>query len=367
MMQPGGKAEDYFCPDYFTARDLLQLICARRALDIESYICPAPGPDGQQLTTNVVRIGSLSARKVLLIVSGTHGLEALTGAACQVDWLANFHPQSLPEDLAVVMVHILNPWGCAWRRRQTEDNIDLNRNFLGFSQTLPSNPFYEDLKKYLRCPELKGALKEAALAQIQQYKLDKGQRAYATALFQGQYSDPSGIGFGGQKAAWSNEVFGKITSRYATHAEKAGLIDIHAGLGRYGHGMLIATSASGSKGLALAKAWYGEDIVAMRERPEDMPYEVHGDLCGAVERLLPDAAVVPIALEYGTYEIDRLLGLQIDDCWLVNYGDAHPPLGQSIRTTLQDFFYPEDPVWRSMVISRFNEVITRASEGLCTL
>ena len=32
--------------------------------------------------------------------------------------------------LRCVLLHALNPFGFAWRRRVNEDNVDLNRNFL---------------------------------------------------------------------------------------------------------------------------------------------------------------------------------------------------------------------------------------------
>ena len=35
----------------------------------------------------------------------------------------------LPDDVAVLMIHLINPWGTAWMRRVNEDNIDLNRNY----------------------------------------------------------------------------------------------------------------------------------------------------------------------------------------------------------------------------------------------
>ena len=36
---------------------------------------------------------------------------------------------ALPDDAAIVIVHVLNPYGMAWLRRVNENNVDLNRNF----------------------------------------------------------------------------------------------------------------------------------------------------------------------------------------------------------------------------------------------
>ena len=57
----------------------------------------------------------------------------------------------LPEGLAHLAIHAINPYGFAWLRRVTEDNVDLNRNFVDFSEALPVNPGYEDLATAI-CP-----------------------------------------------------------------------------------------------------------------------------------------------------------------------------------------------------------------------
>ena len=49
------------------------------------------------------------------------------------------------------MVHAINPHGFAWSRRVTEDNVDLNRNFVDHAQPYPSNPGYEELRAAI-CP-----------------------------------------------------------------------------------------------------------------------------------------------------------------------------------------------------------------------
>lgn len=356
---------EFISKTYIAARTAFHKTCAHHALKIDSYYCSALGPHEVSLTTDVVRLGSPTASKVLIVISGTHGLEGGAGSLCQTTWLNNY--PYLPDDVAVVLIHLLNPWGCAWTRRQTEDNVDLNRNFIDFREPLPENRNYDDVKDALHCPDLKGPSREVAMTRVTQYRREMGVRAYATALFQGQYADPAGIGYGGQTATWSNKTFRRIVKKYAEQASTVALIDLHTGLGLYGHGMLIATSAVGSAGLALACSWYGLDLAAVRERPEAIPYEVRGDLCTAVENMLPEATVVPVALEYGTYEIDRLLSLQIDDCWLMNHGDVCSPQGQAIRTALQEFFYPDDTKWRSMITAHFNEVMAHAIGGIGVL
>jgi hypothetical protein len=78
----------------------------------------------------------------MLVVSGTHGVEGYYGSDCQIAWLDTLDEKALPADTAVLLIHLLNPWGAAHLRRVNEDNIDLNRNFIDFNQPVPANPDY---------------------------------------------------------------------------------------------------------------------------------------------------------------------------------------------------------------------------------
>ena len=59
-----------------------------------------------------------------------------------------------------MLIHAINPHGFAWLRRVTEDNVDLNRNWIDFDQPAPANPAYDALGG----GHLSGILDEAAQA-----------------------------------------------------------------------------------------------------------------------------------------------------------------------------------------------------------
>ncbi|TGT53188.1 DUF2817 domain-containing protein, partial [Mesorhizobium sp. M2E.F.Ca.ET.166.01.1.1] len=101
------------------------------------------GPSGEALYTDAAYFGPADAKKLLVLVSGTHGPEGYIGSAAQLLFLrAKFH-ERLPSSTAVLFVHALNCYGFAWDRRVTAEGVDLNRNFVDFSKPLPSNPGYE--------------------------------------------------------------------------------------------------------------------------------------------------------------------------------------------------------------------------------
>src|SRR5205807_10591933 len=77
-----------------------------------------------------------------------HGVEGFGGAGCQVGFLIDRLYEALPSSGCALLVHALNPHGFAWLRRVNEDNVDLNRNFIDFSQP-PSSAAYEPLHDWL--------------------------------------------------------------------------------------------------------------------------------------------------------------------------------------------------------------------------
>ncbi|MEO8641273.1 DUF2817 domain-containing protein [Pseudomonas sp.] len=132
----------------------------RRLLQLATYCGLYPhslrGPFGEALSTDVALIGNPKAKHLLVALSGTHGVEGYYGSDCQRQLLHDLSERSLPDDVAVLMIYLINPWGTAWMRRINEDNIDLNRNNLNFSQTPPDNQAYEALHEVYTCEQLPG-------------------------------------------------------------------------------------------------------------------------------------------------------------------------------------------------------------------
>ena len=85
-------------------------------------------------------LGKQDARKVMVFISGTHGIEGFCGSAIQRYLLTEIFPTlESNDDCAFLFIHALNPWGMANYRRCDELGIDLNRNFIDFNLVFISN------------------------------------------------------------------------------------------------------------------------------------------------------------------------------------------------------------------------------------
>ena len=152
----------HYAPNYAEARMQFLAAATLAGAALANLVHPQRGPDGGELAIDLAWLGPREARRVLVLISGTHGVEGYQGSAAQIGFLQNT-ARALPADTAALLIHGLNPYGFAWVRRVNEDNIDLNRNYLDFSRPLPNNPGYGQVHALI-LPE---ALTPAALGQVQ--------------------------------------------------------------------------------------------------------------------------------------------------------------------------------------------------------
>jgi hypothetical protein len=346
--------EQCFHRDWSAANHAFRECCARYGLTFHRYPHPLTGPGGEALETVAAWAGPEDAKRLLILVSGTHGVEGLAGSGCQLHWIESGGAEALPPGTAALLIHIINPWGCAWGRRQTEDNVDLNRNFRDFSGNLPRNILYEKLHRALLSPD-----RTTGARAVAEFQASHSETQFATALFKGQYGHPDGVGFGGQEPTWSNRTLRRILEDHRRGIGRAIGIDFHTGLGDYGMGLILSVAEPESQSAEAAARLFGDELIRVNAADSPLPYKVQGDLCSAIEQTI-GGETLAIALEFGTFEVGGLLGLQIEDCWLHNHGDLASVEGQAIRGELRHFFYPHDGGWRQRIVQRAEQVIRKS-------
>jgi hypothetical protein len=161
---------------------------------VYEYRHPAlKGPAGEPLCLDVAVAGPENAERVLVAGSGTHGIEGYSGSAAQTAWLAGGGAQRLPKRTAMVFFHAHNPWGFAHKARGTEENVDLNRNFVDHAKPYPPNPGYDELHPILTPAEWNESSIAGIFRGLDAYKQKVGEKAFSTAFNGGQYSHADGI------------------------------------------------------------------------------------------------------------------------------------------------------------------------------
>jgi len=363
---PEAAAAAVFPPDFTGARERFLALAARAELPVKTYENPHKGPTGERLATDVALQGDPSARKVLVTISGTHGIEGFCGSGCQADWLMECGRADLPADLVILHVHALNPHGFAWLRRVTEEGVDLNRNFYDFTKPLPENPGYDILADALVPPSFTPEVVAEAEARIAAFRNQRGRNALQRARSGGQYKHPTGMFYGGTKPTWSRQTLERIVADYGL-PERAlvAVIDYHTGLGPYGYGELIVDLDPGTPGFAAARDWYGEGVtVPLLGTSSSVPK--HGTVGMGFWQARVGEGVVYTALEFGTFSPDQGRGPMREDHVLHARGpvDWNAPETQRIKRGLRHHFFPDTQTWRELVLFRSRQVLAQALAGV---
>lgn len=350
----------YFSDNYAQTRKKFKQACDAINVDMTSFKNPAKGPEGEELFVDSCWIGSKDAAHIMILISGTHGVEGFAGSACQIGWMHSLKDNPLPEDMAVLVIHMINPFGCAWLCVETEENIDLNRNFVNYNQPLPVNRFYGQLHDAFTCQEYEGPVREQAEEKKQQFIENNGFDAFLEAAAMGQYLYQDGFNFGGQQPAWSNEILNHLLKLYCSNVKSVAVIDYHTGLGEYGDAMLISTVA-GTDAAKKLQSWYGDIHFSSSG---DIGYETTGGLADSIEQSLKDVDVMSIVVEYGTFDIDRIASAMFNSFWLTQFGDYSTERAKDIQLEMKKCFYPNEVEWHKKTFQRSQQIINQAITGL---
>jgi hypothetical protein len=352
-----------FSNSYAAARALFQREAHQAGAHVDSYSYPEHGPDGEELTTDVAWIGPTDATHVFVTVSGTHGVEGFCGSAAQVDWLTRGEAKQLPGTSAAMLVHALNPFGFAWLRRVTHENIDLNRNWIDFSAPLPQRPAYDEIATALCPAEWTQESQTKTLASLQAYIAKHGYSALASAVSSGQYAHPSGLFFGGTAPAFARRTLETIFRERLARARHVGIIDYHTGLGPFGYGEIMMNGSRGSDKYERARAWYGAAVVPVGAE-DSTSAPITGDWISAVDDLIPQAKVTAIALEIGTVNPMQVLNALRADNWLHAHGKLDSESRTPIKQQMLNAFYVDSDIWRGMALGQSLAVCRQALAGL---
>lgn len=350
-----------FSPSFATAREAFLGAAKERDHNIISYPHPQHGPDGEALATDVVRLGPADAKRVLVLESGLHGPEGYAGSSIQLSILRS--GIDLPPDVALLLVHAINPWGFAWTRRFTEDNIDLNRHFIDWDNPGDlENPGYDELAHVLVPPGIGEQEMAATQAALDAYEQEHGIQALRAAIKRGQYRHPDGVFYGGLKPGWSARTVQSICNAFLSGATHAGLIDVHTGLGPFGYGECLNTMPPESDEGMRATAWYGE--VAHTKSPKNAYAGGSSSILEGYRRAAPWPTWTAIGLEYGTRDELVVRDSVRKDAWLHVNGGFSNPKAAEVKAGLLHAFCPSEPEWRLKVVQRGREVVEMGLKGL---
>ena len=226
----------YFADSYQEARRRFREVAATRGAEISSLPLQCRGPDDEPLTIDIGWFGSKTPARLLMHCSGIHGVEGFAGSAIQLRILEGLQPPAAND--AIVLVHVLNPFGMAWLRRFNEHNVDLSRNWLDASATWAGVPeVYRLVDDFLNPSTIRALdlfyLKASLLI------LRYGMSPLRQAIVGGQFEHPEGLFYGGGRLEEGPALFKGWLDENLSMVRRLFVLDVHTGLGRWRQNMLF--------------------------------------------------------------------------------------------------------------------------------
>ncbi|QIA07208.1 M14 family metallopeptidase [Draconibacterium halophilum] len=306
-----------------------------------------------------------TTEKLVMICSGTHGIEGYVGSAVQQQLMDEFFQPEMVKNTGVLLVHGLNAWGFKNQRRFTENNVDLNRNYsTDISLFETKNDGFVALYDMLTpAGELNvnsignKFFMVTAINQIAR----KGMPALLQAFAQGQYEFQEGIYFGGydfeQQVAIMSEVLTDIAAPYSTLLN----LDLHTGFGERGKLHLFPNPIDDEELKAKTETVF--DGYQIDWGDSDNFYTVHGQFVEFIGELFPDKTSIPMVLEFGTLNTGTTVGavksahISIVENQGFHYGYKSEKDSLNALAGYYEMFYPPSEKWRSNALTVSQEMM----------
>ena len=348
---------DYWSKNYKIAKDkfnesLISLSNKGLNVEHEELSINQNDTEGNPLYVDVAWIGNKDADKLYMSTSGIHGVEGFAGSAIQVSVLNQIN--KLPSDTALAFIHILNPWGMSWLRRDNESNVDLNRNFLPKDETYSGcHPHYNKLDSLInvkRAVSKNDFFKLKLFFHTMFYGKTKTKQAYA----EGQYEFPKGLHFGGHQLEQGPKVFIGWLERKINNIKRCVWIDLHTGLGEPGEdSLLVDLDPSNQKYCDLKNQEFGNRILSLDPKA-GIAYKIRGGMQKGIELLFPNIDWTSITQEFGTLKgLDVISALRAENSW-THYGksNGNDLLEHWSKKQLLEAFRPSNQDWEKRIIER---------------
>ena len=356
---------DYFPTDYADGRAKFRTAAEQAGAELRTYDAGARGPDGTSLTTDVALLGSRDAPHLFLCNSATHGVEGFCGSGIFSGFLDSGEMASLPSNVRVVLIHALNCHGFAWLRRVTEENVDLNRNFVDHTKNHPKNTEYAKLHPVILPDNWDDKTVAKSTQKLEAYASKTSLYKLQSVLTGGQYDHPDGIFYGGREPTRAHERFLDIVENHVVGAKHVLFLDWHTGLGTYGTGELLGMTRPGSAHGDRVSKWFSHGLETPAEG-QATSAPLTGTIGSGLRRRLANAntEVTSLTVEFGTYPVREVLMPLIADNWLHAKGDPDSNLGRAIKGQIRRALYPDEADWKELVWVRGRQIMRRGIAGL---
>lgn len=316
---------------------------------------------------------------LIIITTGIHGAESYWGNAVVLMIINELLPHINLDEIGILFICNINPFGAKHFRRHTEGNIDLNRNMVLDTMLFRTpNPSADKMYNFLTPKKkLKFAfLKDEFFFVTTLYNtLVYGPKTLINATTLGQYKYPESLCYGGQK---TEEQVGFLDSLITTKIEPYKgmfLINLHTAYGKKGNVHYWGTRSQDSN-LHKITNYVFNNYPLISSKSTDY-YTLNGTFESFIEKKFhPQKICLASTFEAGTLNthtlsgVIKLLNYSVIENQAFHYGCNSPKDSLELRKRVLEMYYPVSTQWRQNVliqtkstildvIHRFNEYVSK--------
>lgn len=344
---------NYFSDNYAEARQRFRRASQTAGGRLESLTLAALGPNDLPLTIDIAWLGASLPKNVIVHQSGVHGVEGFAGSAIQLRLLAE--TPVIRDDTALILVHILNPYGMSWLRRANERNVDLNRNCLAEGESWRgAAEGYRKLNKLINpaSPPKFDFFTFRAMVSI----FRCGFSALKQAVALGQYDYPHGLFYGGDKLEQGLVLYKKWVAQRLRPGTRILIIDVHTGLGKWGQETLFMESPSCvQKRQQLNQLW--SKPIKHADWGNSPGYKIRGSLFNLFVDYFSQGNGVYLVQELGTYSALKVIHALREEnrCHLFSEIYSNHPA----KLKLKNVMCPSSESWRRQILHDGTELVQK--------
>lgn len=353
-----------FSGSYAEARN--RFIAAARDANARIYdygLDDLKGKYGEHLASDVAVLGEDNADKAVIVVSGTHGAEGYCGSAILHHWLVSQSGRTPIKDIKIVLVHAVSPWAFSHNTRTTENNVDLNRNFLlDRASYARINPSYDKLVPFYHGETYDAASNLEIYGAYKTY-LDQHGWHIENEMLQGQTHRPDGLFYAGKEPERANRIFRKIVNDHLGSANTVGFIDWQTGVGSYGEVVHLIFDDIGSPEHTAATGWWDDKGAGGGAFSSGIVPKYEGLLCKAIRQELAGPRIAGAVIEFGTSDGYGLFRADRLDRWL-RFEGRNDEQHDQLRENYKEACCPSDVAWRRLVLREGPKKIDQLTQGV---
>ncbi len=305
---------------------------------------------------------------LLILTSGLHGIEGYAGSAMQLQFLSDHMKQVNTGEVDILLIHGINAYGMKHHRKETQHNLNLNRNAIhDFSKADLRNPGFDELQSlFIKRSGSGRCLDYIPFTLHVLYDLLRlGPHAFLKAATLGQFKHPTGFYYGGHtQDAYFSDVLSRLVDTISAYQHVV-MLDCHTGYGPAGQVQLVMSSED-PRHAREVEVYTRYPIV---DQPRDQQfYAIEGEWLNYLYEETKNRHIgfLGLTLECGTlgkhpFALLRTLKATIDENRLF-FNQAVAP--RRIRERFDALYIPKNKQWRRSILNETSFIFNNITEWI---